>query len=349
MREADEHERVVSVRGKRSGCLLTVAVHSTQLGPALGGARMWHYPDPGDAVADAERLAAAMTLRAAAAGLDLGGGKGVLAAPPGPPPNGGLRRAMLLDFGDLVEELGGDYVTAEDVGTGAEDMAVIGERTDHVVGLDPGRGGSGDPSPVTALGVVAAMRACAEERFGSRELSAVRICVVGLGHVGTRVVELLATEGARLSATDIDASRRAPMERLGARWVEPGEAITSRCDVIAPCALGGVIGIREAHEIRASVVCGAANNVLAEPAAAEVLHSRGITYAPDFIANAGGLISVYGELRGLDHARALELARGIEGTMAGVLRAARRRGVPPMTAAHELADARLRPAQLAAR
>lgn len=349
MRRQGDHERVLSRRGERSDRLVTVAVHSTRLGPALGGARMWHYPDPADAVADAKRLAAAMTLKAAAAGLDLGGGKGVLAAPPGAPPSGELRRAMLLDFGDLVEELGGDYVTAEDVGTGAGDMAVIGERTDHVVGLDADRGGSGDPSPVTAIGVVAAMRACAEERFGSRELAGARVCVVGLGHVGTRAVELLTTEGARLTVTDIDGSRRAPMERLGARWIEPAEAITSRCDVLAPCALGGVIGVGEAREMRASVVCGAANNILAEPAAADALHERGITYAPDFIANAGGLISVYGELRGLEHARALELARGIEGTMSGVLRTARRRSVTPLEAARELAEARLRPTAVAAR
>lgn len=338
-----EYERVVSRRGERSGCLMTIAVHSTRLGPALGGARMWHYPEPVDAVADAKRLAAAMTLKAAAAGLDLGGGKGVLAAPAGEAPSGELRRAILLDFGDLVEELGGAYVTAEDVGTGADDMDVIAERTHHVVGLDAAHGGSGDPSPVTALGVVAAMRACAEERFGSRELSGVRVCVIGLGHVGTRVAELLATAGARLTVTDVDSSRRGPMERLGARWIEPEEAILSRCDVLAPCALGGAIGVAEARELHAQVVCGAANNILAEPDAADILWSRGITYAPDFIANAGGLISVYGELHHLEHERALGLAREIEGTMRAILHSARRSNDTPQTAARRLAMARLEP------
>ena len=304
---------------------------------------MWHYPDPGDAVADARRLASAMTLKAAAAGLDLGGGKGVLAAPAGRPPSGDLRRAMLLDFGDLVEELGGAYVTAEDVGTGADDMAVIAERTSHVVGLDADRGGSGDPSPVTALGVVAAMRACAEERFGSRDLAGVRVCVIGLGHVGTRVAELLTTAGARLTVTDLDGRRREPLERLGGRWIEPDEAILSRCDVLAPCALGGAIGVGEARELHAGVVCGAANNILAEPEAADVLDRRRITYAPDFIANAGGLISVYGELRGLDHERALGLAKGIEGTMRRVLDTAKWERTTPLEAARRLALARLEP------
>lgn len=339
-----EYEQVIVREGERSGCTVAVAVHSTALGPALGGARMWHYDDQKEAVADARRLAAAMTLKAAAAGLGLGGGKGVLAAPAGTPPTGELRRAMLLDFGDLVESLGGDYVTAEDVGTGAADMAVIAERTRRVVGLDAKRGGSGDPSPVTALGVVAAMRACAADRFGTRDLGGLRVRVIGLGHVGTRVAELLTAARADLTVTDINASRREPLARLGARWVEPGEALVGECDVLAPCALGGTIGTAEARSLRARIVCGAANNILADSAAAEILAERGITYAPDFIANAGGLISVYGELRGLDHERALELAAGIEGTMADILRTSRDHDSFPLDAAKDLAMQRLRPA-----
>ena len=334
-------ERVVVERGERSGCTIAVAVHSTRLGPALGGARMWHYPSDDAAVADARRLAAAMTLKAAAAGLDLGGGKGVLAAPPGAPPAGDLRRAMLLDFGDLVESLGGDYITAEDVGTGAADMAVIAERTTHVVGLDDSRGGSGDPSPVTALGVVAAMRACTEQRFNTSDLAGVHVRVIGLGHVGARVVELLAAVQARLSVSDIDRRRREPMERLGARWVEPSDALAGDCDVLAPCALGGLIGASEAQALRARVVCGAANNILADPQAAEILNERSITYAPDFIANAGGLISVYGEFKGFDHDRALDLAQEIEGSMARILAIAERQAITPLRAAEALATDRL--------
>ena len=336
-----ELERVAVERGARSGCTVAVAVDSTLLGPALGGARMWHYASDRDAIADAERLARAMTLKAAAAGLDLGGGKGVIAAPPGAPPSGELRRALLLDFGDLVESLGGDYVTAEDVGTGAGDMTVIGERTAHVVGLDSAHGGSGDPSPVTALGVLAALRACAAERFGTRDLAGMHVRVVGLGHVGSELATLLRDAGAELSASDIDPGRRAAAERLGASWVAPEGAMLGACDALAPCALGGAIGPTEAEGLRTAIVCGAANNVLTEDSVADRLAERGILYAPDFVANAGGLISVYGELRRLPHERALRLAAEIEGSMSSILAAAREDGVTPLEAARRLALARL--------
>jgi len=338
---AGEFERVAVERGARSGCRMAVAVHSTALGPALGGARMWHYERDADAVDDAKRLASAMTMKAAAAGLDLGGGKGVIAAPEGAPPSGELRRALLLDFGDLVESLDGSYVTAEDVGTGAADMAVIGERTSRVVGLDPARGGSGDPSPITALGVAASIRACAAESFGSRDPGGLRVCVVGLGHVGTHLAELLSQAGAVVTTSDIDPTRRAFAERRGWGWVEPVQALAGEWNVLAPCALGGVIGAGEVEGLRSSVVCGAANNVLVDDGVAELLDARGILYAPDFIANAGGLISVYGELRGLPHERAGELALGIEGRLGEVFAVARELGAPPLVAARAMAMERL--------
>ena len=341
MSETGSFEQVLVERGERSGCMMTVAVHSTRLGPALGGARMWQYPDDDSAVADAKRLAAAMTLKAAAAGLDLGGGKGVLAAPAGASPAGELRREMLLDFGDLVESLGGDYITAEDVGTGAADMAVIAERTDHVVGLDDSRGGSGDPSPVTAIGVVAAIRACLSQRYGTSDLAGVDVCVVGLGHVGSRVAELLGAEGASLTVSDVDRSRGEALIARGAASVPADRAILSPCDVLAPCALGGAIGRPEAAQLRAAIVCGAANNVLASNRLASVLAERGVLYAPDFIANAGGLISVYRELEGLDHDRAIDLAKGIEGAMAGILEIAESQAITPLRAAEMLAQDRL--------
>ncbi len=340
MPDDERFERVEVRRGERSGCTVAVAVHSTELGPALGGARMWHYPAPDEAVADARRLAAAMTLKAAAAGLDLGGGKGVLATPGPEPPRGDLRRAMLLDFGDLVDSLDGDYVTAEDVGTGADDMATIAERTPHVVGQAEDRGGSGDPSPVTALGVVAAMRACAARRYGSRDLAGLRVCVIGLGHVGARVAGLLADEGAELVVSDVDPAKRRAAP-AGAAWIAPQRAVTASCDVLAPCALGGAIGFAEAGELQAAIVCGAANNVLTSDEVASELDARGILYAPDFIVNAGGLISVYGELHGLPRARALELANAIETTMERILELADGRWVTPLGAARELAEQRL--------
>jgi leucine dehydrogenase len=347
MRVRDEHagfEKVAVRRGPRSRALMAVAIHSTRLGPALGGARMWHYDDPGDAVADAKRLASAMTLKAAAAGLDLGGGKGVIAAPSEQPPEGSFRRALLLDFGDLVESLGGRYITAEDVGTGAEDMAVIAERTGHVVGLDRDHGGSGDPSPLTAIGVRAAMRASARARLGSGDLDGRTVSVIGLGHVGSELARLLARDGARLRVADIDPGKRRLAERLGAEWVEPSAALAGSCDVLAPCALGGLLDERTVERLDCAIVCGAANNVLVDVSIADELAGRGILYAPDFIANAGGLISVYGELRGYERERAMVLAAGIERTMDEIFEAAGREGTTPLEAARRRAAARLRPA-----
>src|SRR5215210_6298312 len=201
-------EELVVRRGSRSGRYVVVAVHSTALGPALGGVRLWHYDGTVDGVRDALRLARGMTYKAAAAGLGLGGGKGVICAAPGSHPTGRARRDLLLDFADLVQSLDGRYITAEDVGTSPSDLVTIRERTEHVTGLPPERGGTGDPSPFTALGVEAAMRACARERFGSRDLTGRRVAIAGLGHVGSRLGERLVRAGAELTVSDIDPAKR---------------------------------------------------------------------------------------------------------------------------------------------
>jgi len=334
-----DHEELVVRRGRRTGLYVVVAVHSTALGPALGGARLWRYRAPGDAIADALRLSAAMTLKAAAAGLDLGGGKAVLCS------DGeladGRRRELMLDLGDVVESLGGRYITAEDVGTGTDDMAVIRERTSHVVGLPVALGGSGDPSPVTARGVEAAIRACCEQRFGSLDLSGRRVCVVGLGHVGARLAERLLAAGAEVLAADIDAGKRRLAAKLGAVWTDAGSAMTTACDVLAPCALGGAIHRDNVGSLRCEIICGSANNVLADERLAEQLASRGIVYAPDFIANAGGLINVYAEIHGLDSARTARLVDRIGETIAVILVEAKERSTTPLEAARELAAERL--------
>jgi leucine dehydrogenase len=337
-----DHEEVVVRRGERSGADVIVAIHSTALGPALGGVRMWAYGAGLDALGDALRLSAGMTYKAAAAGLDLGGGKGVIRAPAG---NGALepdvREAMLFDFADLVESLEGRYITAEDVGTATEDMTAIHTITSHVTGLPPEDGGSGDPSPFTAMGVEAAIRACVAYRRGGPELDGLRIVVVGLGHVGSRLAARLAACGAKLTVADADPAKRQVAERLGARWVEPAEAMRARCDVLAPCALGGVIDESSIDSLGAGIVCGAANNQLTHEGLAERLAERGVIYAPDFIANAGGLVNVYRELHGLDEDWAREHAAGIEDTMARILAIAEDRGIVPLTAAYELARERL--------
>ncbi len=345
---AADYEELRVVTGPRSGATIAIAVHSTALGPALGGARMWHYETPADGIEDALRLARAMTYKAAAAGLSLGGGKGVICAPTPGHPEGEPRRAMLLDFGDTVASLGGRYVTAEDVGTGAADMAVIAERTSHVVGLPDERGGSGDPSPVTARGVLAAMRACLEHRFGDSSPRGVRVCVVGAGHVGTRLARLLVGAGSEVTIADVDPARRTLVEEIGARWIEPGEAILADCDVLAPCALGGILDAATVERLRCGIVCGAANNVLAEDRVALELSRRGIVYAPDFIANAGGLISVYAELQRLDRKGVADLVDHIGTTIRLILESADRHRSTPLAEAQSLALQRLRGAPAAA-
>ena len=341
-----EDLRVVS--GARSGATIAIAVHSTALGPALGGARMWRYESAADGMEDALRLARAMTYKAAAAGLELGGGKGVICVPRGVRPTGDLRRRMLLDFGDVVESLGGRYVTAEDVGTRAADMVAIAERTAHVVGLPTELGGRGDPSPPTAEGVLAALGACLEHRFGEAYLSGVRICVVGAGNVGSRLARMLAAGGAELTISDIDPAQRALAQELGARWVDPEEAPTVDCDVLAPCALGGLIDQTTIERLRCQIVCGSANNVLSDEHLAGALAERGILLAPDFIANAGGLINVYAELRDLDDETVTRLVDGIGLTMRRILESADREGATPFAAAQERALERLRAATAAA-
>jgi leucine dehydrogenase len=336
-----DHEQLAVRRGERSGLYSIIAVHSTALGPALGGVRLWSYPATIDAARDALRLAMGMTYKAAAARLDLGGGKGVICAPRGTKLEGERRRAALLDFGDLVESLDGRYITAEDVGISPDDLIAIRERTTHVTGLPSNRGGSGDPSPFTAMGVEAAMRACCSSAFGTSELAGRTVAVVGLGHVGSRLARRLAASGAKLLVSDIVPSRRSLADELGATWVDPGEAMLADCDLLAPCALGGAIDRDNVDGLRARVVCGSANNQLADEALAVELAEREILYAPDFIANAGGLIHVYMEIRGYSEERATELALGIEETLEQVLATAAEHSITPLDAARELARERL--------
>jgi leucine dehydrogenase len=340
-----EHEDLVVRRGRRSGRYVIVAIHSTVLGPALGGVRLWRYVATTDGVRDALRLARGMTYKAAAAGLELGGGKGVICAPNGTPPTGRERRALLLDFGDLVESLGGRYITAEDVGIDAEDLVVIGERTRQVTGLPPDHGGSGDPSPFTALGVEAAMRACARQRFGSPELAGRRIVIAGLGHVGSKLARRLADAGAVLAVCDIDPAKARLAAELDAEWIEPSKEMVAECDILAPCALGGAINAANLPLLGCEIVCGCANNQLADEALADALAERGILYAPDFVVNAGGLIHIYREIRGYSEREARELVLGIEANLDRVLAAAEGRAITPLRAARELARERLEAAR----
>jgi len=304
---------------------------------------MWTYEDSRAAIRDALRLSRAMTYKNAVAGLPLGGGKGVVLLSPARPPDAERRRAALLDFGDTVEALGGRYVTAEDVGTSDEDMTVIAERTRHVAGLAVERGGSGDPSPFTALGCRVAIEVACERAFGSADLAGRRVSLVGLGRVGGRLARLLAEAGAELVVADVDPARRALATEVGATWTDPGTALEAEVDVLAPCALGGILDHESVGRLRCRVVAGAANNQLAGDAVADVLAQRGILWAPDFVANAGGIINIAVELEpeGYSEARATERVLGIGDTLRDIFDRAEAGGMTPLTAAMELARRRL--------
>jgi leucine dehydrogenase len=305
---------------------------------------MWVYDSAGDAVADALRLARAMTFKAAAAGLPLGGGKGVIMLPSsGALARRGARTAVLRDFAETVDALDGAYLTAEDVGVTTRDMQVVAKGTRFVTGLPRRDGGSGDPSPWTAIGVEIAMRVAVERRLGASDLAGLRIVVSGLGHVGARLASACAAAGAELVVSDIDPRKRELAERLGARWVAPDEALAVKADVFAPCALGGVLSHATAGTLGAPVVVGAANNQLASDDVADELAARDVLWVPDFVANAAGIINIAVELRpeGYDTRRARADVRRIGETVRLVLDEAGAAGITPLEAAMRLARRRV--------
>jgi leucine dehydrogenase len=332
-----EHEELLVRRGRRSGLYCIVAVHSTVRGPACGGCRIWRYDDSRAAVRDALNLSRAMTFKSAAAALPMGGGKGVIMLR-GDAPAGRARTDMLLDFAETVDLLGGAYRTAEDVGTSLRDMTVIARGTPHVTGLSRANGGSGDPSPWTAVGVEAAILASAERAFGSADLKGRTVSVVGLGHVGLRVAELVARRGAKLIAADIVPARREDARRLRARWTTPARALLAPADILVPCALGGMLDHETVPLVQAPVIAGAANNQLADESLDADLAARGILWAPDFVANAGGIINISLELApgGYDPKAARVKVRGIADTLRTIY-AASAGGVTPLSAAIALA------------
>jgi leucine dehydrogenase len=302
---------------------------------------MWVYEDSQAALRDGLRLSRAMTYKAAVADLALGGGKGVIMIPPNLKLSRDRRQAALLDFADTVDAVNGRYITAEDVGTSSRDMSLIATRTKHVAGLSRRRGGSGDPSPMTALGVYIAIQTCCERVFGSSSLKGRTVSLLGLGHVGERVARRCARAGAKLIVADVNEARRAAAERLGARWTSPEKALEADVDVLAPCALGGVLNDESVPKLRCRIVAGAANNQLATDRIADLLARRGILWAPDFVANAGGLINIAEEFGGYDPAAARRRVRVIADTLSQIFENAESIGATPLTGALELARKRL--------
>ena len=330
------HEEVVMASDPSCGYRGIIAVHSTALGPALGGTRFWNYESDQAAITDALRLSRGMTYKNAVAGLDLGGGKSVILGDN----RTGNREAIFRAHGRFVESLGGRYITAEDVGTGTADMDFVHMETQHVAGL---KAKSGDPSPVTAHGVFRAIQASARHKWGSDDLTGKVVAIQGCGHVGSYLAAELHEAGARLVVSDIDPERSARVARDTGAEVVVGDAIYSAtADIFAPCALGGILNDTTIPMLRVEIIAGGANNQLLEARHGDVLEEKGIDYAPDYVANAGGVMNVFGEVAGWDSDRALRKADDIYDTVLKVYEIASTDGIPSYVAADRLAERRLR-------
>lgn len=338
MKEYD-YEQLCFCQDENSGLKAIIAIHDTTLGPALGGARMWTYTSEQAAIEDALRLARGMTYKNAAAGLNLGGGKAVIIGDPRKDKN----EAMFRAFGRYVQSFNGRYITAEDVGTTVEDMDLIHEETDFVTGVSQAFGSSGDPSPITAYGVYRGMKAAAKEAFGTDLLEGKTIAVQGVGNVAFTLCRYLHEEGANLIVTDInkEAVKRA-VEQFGAKAVEPDEIYNVSCDIFAPCALGAVINDETIDQMKAQVIAGSANNQLKEAKHGEIIHEKGIVYAPDYVINAGGVINVADEMNGYNKERALKKVESIYDNIAKVIEISKRDRIPTSLAADRMAEERIK-------
>lgn len=338
-KHGDDHEQVIYCRSKETGLKAIIAIHNTALGPALGGTRMWNYATEEEALIDVLRLSKGMTYKAAAAGLNLGGGKAVIIGDPKRDKTEELFRA----FGTYVNSLGGQYITAEDVGTTVKDMEYVFMETPFVTGIPASFGGSGDPSPYTAHGTLMAIKASVKEKLGTDSLSGLRVAVQGLGNVGYNLVNFLAEENTKITVADIDQEKvKAVCERFGATALNPDEIVTSECDVLSPCAMGAVINDQTITKLKCKVIAGGANNQLAEARHGEALRELGILYAPDYVANAGGLMNVFVELEGYSSERAFDKTKQVYDSMMQVFKIAKEKNIATNLAADQLAEHRLR-------
>ena len=337
---ADDYEQVVFCHDRRAGLRAIVAVHSTRLGPALGGVRFHPYPSEAEGLEDVLRLARGMTYKAAAAGLDLGGGKAVIFGNP----TRDKTEALLRAYARHVDALGGRYLTAEDVGTTQDDMDLIRRETRFVTGASPELGGSGDPSAATAYGLAWAMKAVARHLWGDPSLAGRHVAVAGVGKVGRALLGHLVEERARVTVADVSPAAVDWAVREYGAEVAPTEKIHAvDCDIYAPCALGGVLGEETIPELRCAAVVGAANNQLADASSPGLLARAGVLYAPDYVVNAGGLINIAEELApgGYRPDRAKAAVGRIFDTVASVLQVAEADGVTTAEAADRRAEQRI--------
>ncbi len=334
-----DHEQLVFCRDQASGLRAIIGIHNTSLGPALGGCRMYPYKSERDAIIDVLRLSRGMTYKAAVSGLNLGGGKAVVIGDPKKDKSELLWRAL----GRFIEGLGGRYITAEDAGTTMRDMEQIRMETSHVVGISRALGGSGDPSPVTALGVFSGMRAAVEERFGKSSLAGLKVAVQGVGHVGYYLVGHLVRAGAKVFIADVDTEAvRRTVADFRVEALAPADIYDVDCDIFAPCAMGGIVNESTIGRLKCSIIAGAANNQLGEEKSDGArLAQRDIVYAPDFVINAGGLINVSNELEGYNQERALDQAEGIYDILRAVFVRSKEENIPTYRAANNLAMERI--------
>jgi leucine dehydrogenase len=331
-----DHEKVVIGRDAANGYRGIIAIHSTTLGPAVGGTRFWNYASEDEALTDALRLSHGMTYKNALAGLPLGGGKSIIIGDN----KGSNRETLLRAHGRFVETLNGRYITAEDVGTSPADMEIMRRETQHVAGL---LGRSGDPSPFTARGVFRAIQASSKFRWNRDDLSGVTVAIQGCGNVGYNLAKLLHHKGARLIVTDVDNNNLSRVvDELAVETVHPSEIFSVPADVFAPCALGGVINDTTIAELSVQIVAGAANNQLLEERHGAMLQERDILYAPDYVANAGGVLNGGRELFGWTAEQSLAKVDQIYDTTLQVFENARAQGITTNEAANRLAEARLR-------
>lgn len=331
----DGHEEVLFCHDPDSHLRGIIALHSTIRGPGLGGCRMWPYVSFEEAVKDALQLSRAMTYKAAVTGLDHGGAKAVIWGDPKRKKTEGL----LLAFGRMVESLGGRYITAEDVGTTVEDMETVRRATRYVTGISPTRGGGGDPSIATACGVLWGMKACMADVFGNESLEGRRIAIQGVGKVGYHLTRLLSREGTSLFVSDIDSSRVERVVReYGVTAVRPDDICCMECDIFSPSALGGVLNEKTISTLHCRIIAGAANNQLQDEKIGNLLHEKGILYAPDYVINAGGLINVAWEWKGYNREKVESHVAQIHETLREVFRVSRREGISPQRAADHMAE-----------
>jgi leucine dehydrogenase len=338
IKEHGGHEEVILCTNQDVGLKAIIAIHNTTLGPALGGTRMWTYKTDEDALIDVLRLSKGMTYKAAAAGLNLGGGKAVIMGDPKKEKSEGLFRA----FGRYIESLNGRYFTAEDVGTDVNDMEFINMETKYVTGIDIGHGGSGDPSPFTAHGVMMGIKACVKEKYNSENLNGMRVAVQGVGNVGRHLVDLLTKEKAVVTITDSDTEK---VDRVAKEFkckaVSLDDIYSVDAQIFSPCALGAIINDDTIPKFKFEIIAGGANNQLKEKKHGEVIREKGILYAPDYVINAGGLMNVYVELEGYSRERALTMTRGIYYNLRRVFALAKSEGVPTNIAADKVAEERI--------